>query len=454
MNKPFNSLDSLYTNQWIQAELSYIRGIIHTLLDQEAQASPLIAPALQGIKSSSGKMLRPLLCLLGARCAGGKEYDYDSLGVGPSVKELQKLEKTSQGWILALKEPITTNKYSTSLEPWKKSPPFTGGLPNSLYLVAAGIELLHLATLVHDDVIDESHTRRGQPAIWKQIGRRHAVLLGDLLMSLCFALVSHGAGVETGQILSGMVRVMARCEFLQAQERIDFRSSLAHPSRRHYNRVITGKTALLFALALSSGATEMTRYMQQSSSDQQVSVHQDKLNQHADLPFLQHLRRGGYCLGTGFQIQDDMLDLLGNTSFGKPLGQDLRDRQITLPLIEALLASSESSNGSDSHKDNNKHRNREYEDDSSHGLTQEDLKKKKQELIVRIETFQQGDESVLPSITKLIAQLGGFAKSDQRSTELLNQARKEFDLACNLQETPGTKELLDLLMVFLLHRKF
>jgi geranylgeranyl pyrophosphate synthase len=452
MNKPFNSLDSLYTNRWIQAELSYIRGIIHILLDQEAQASPLIAPALQGIKSSSGKMLRPLLCLLGARCAGGKEYDYDSLSSGPSVKELQKLEKTSQGWILDLKEPITTNKYSSSLESWKKSPPFTGGLPNSLYLVAAGIELLHLATLVHDDVIDESHTRRGQPAIWKQIGRRHAVLLGDLLMSLCFALVSHGAGVETGQILSGMVRVMARCEFLQAQERLEFRSSLAHPSRRRYNRVITGKTALLFSLSLSSGATEMTRYLQQSSSDQQVSANQAKLNQHVDLPFLQHLRRGGYCLGTGFQIQDDMLDLLGNTSFGKPLGQDLRDRQITLPLIEALLASSESSNGSDS--DSDKHHIKECDDDSSHGFTQEDLRKTKQELIARIETFEQGDESVLPSITKLIAQLGGFAKSDQRSTGLLNQARKEFDLACNLQETPGTKELLDLLMVFLLDRKY
>jgi heptaprenyl diphosphate synthase len=434
MNKPFYSLDSLYTHRWIQAELSYIRGIIQVLLDQEAQASPLIAPALEGIKSSSGKMLRPLLCILGARCAGGKDFDYDSLPSGPNLKELQLLNKDSQRWILALKEPqpgdqthnSTYQTLSTQLTAWKQAPPFTGALPNALYLVASGIELLHLATLVHDDVIDESSTRRGQPAVWTQIGRRHAVLLGDLLMSLCFALVSHGAGQETGQVLSGMVRVMARCEFLQAQERLDFLGSLESPSRRRYNRVITGKTAVLFSLALSSGAIEMTRYLEHQSLQDQTAVIDRQ-----SLPFLQHLRRGGYCLGTGFQIQDDTLDFLGNAAFGKPLGQDLRDKQITLPLIEALLASSLSLEG-----------------DSGN------LSAMKQKLKGLIKQFQEGDEAVLPHITQLIDQLGGFSKSENRSSRLLNQARQEFDLACKLQETPGTKELLDLLMVFLLNRRY
>src|SRR5690606_27309201 len=147
---------------------------------------------------------------------------------------------------------------------------------------------------------------------------------------------------------------------------------------RRYHRIITGKTALLFSLALSAGAREMG----------------------APESSIQLLRRGGYHLGLAFQIQDDILDFLGaKNRFGKPLGQDLRDSQLTLPVIEALLSYGKDDGGA-------------------------------AELRRRILDFRAGDEAVFQEIVYRIQGLGGFDAADQKSRTHLERASRELGEAC------------------------
>ncbi len=393
-----SSLDALYADPWVKAELDYTRRIIGELLADEARNSPILEPALKNLQKASGKMLRPLLVILGARGGGGIDYPQTKPAFdGP------KIARDNRKFLLKLRQSGWSPETNESLTHWKNSPALPGFLPNRIYLLAAALELLHLATLVHDDVVDESPMRRGQAAMWKDLGTNLAVLLGDLLFSLCFALVSHGADVSTGQMLSGMVRLMVRSEFFQAEDRLQFESLLKKPSRRRYTRIITGKTAMLFSLSLNSGAREMN----------------------APEPILQMYRRGGYYLGLAFQIQDDILDYLGaKQRFGKPLGQDLRDSQITLPILEALGAATQ---------------------------TQADRGRK---LVEAIEKFRKGDEGEFPQIVLLIQALGGFDRADQQSREYLERAQREFHQACKATSTPGVYARLNQLLMFLENRRY
>ena len=352
-------------------------------------------------------MLRPLLVVLGARGVGGASLDYPHLPDAPGLGVGLELTNQSQKLLSTLRSTRDDERASPELEAWKAESPFPGGLPNRIYLLAGALEILHLASLVHDDVVDGSPLRRGQPAAWKVLGSRHAVLLGDLLLSLCFALVSHGSRVVTGQILSGMVRLMVRSEFQQALDREHFDGVLVQPSRRIYNRVITGKTAMLFSLSLSVGAREMAGETGSS---------------------IQSFRRGGYFLGVAFQVQDDILDYLGSRQrFGKPPGQDLRDGQVTLPLIEALVPRNPEDPG---------------------------VKERQRSLIQHIGQFRQGNEEVLDTIIHDIRGLGGFSAADTRSRNYLEKARREFQKACRECKAPGVLERLDLLLGFLENRHY
>ena len=205
-----------------------------------------------------------------------------------------------------------------AVESWKKSVPFPGGLPNSLYLLAVAVELLHLASLAHDDVIDQSPIRRGKPSAPALLGPSGAVLAGDLLLTLCFALVNEVASGPVAQTLSGMVRLMVRSELAQSAERLRFgailEGTLPLPGRRQYLRTIGGKTALLFAMAPATGAAETG----------------------ARGPLLKKLESFGFSLGLAFQMVDDLLDLKPGEAFRKKEGQDLLDGQLTLPLILGL----------------------------------------------------------------------------------------------------------------------
>jgi len=176
--------------------------------------------------------------------------------------------------------------------------------------IAAAVEMLHMATLVHDDIIDGAPLRRGVATLYALRGPRTAVLVGDWLFASCFSLIADLAGTENGRTLSRLVARICGSEISQSSDKF-----ILHTSVRRYLRRIAGKTAALFALAFHVGAVE-------SGCDAKV---------------VSCLRRLGYNLGMGFQIIDDVLDFEeAGTETGKPTGGDLAEGIYTLPTILAL----------------------------------------------------------------------------------------------------------------------
>lgn len=178
--------------------------------------------------------------------------------------------------------------------------------------LAAAIEMLHMATLVHDDIIDEALVRRGIRTLHAISGSRAAVLIGDWLFAAAFSLIAEYADGEAARGLSRLVSRLCASEIRQSEDR--FR---VNPSIRRYLRTIAGKTALLFSLSFYVGARE-------SGCEPAVS---------------HTLRRLGYCLGMGFQVIDDILDFEGtDAQTGKPTGSDLAQGVFTLPVVMGLRA--------------------------------------------------------------------------------------------------------------------
>jgi len=176
--------------------------------------------------------------------------------------------------------------------------------------IAAAVEMLHMATLAHDDIIDSASFRRGVATLYAVRGPRTAVLVGDWLFALCFSMVADFAAVEDSRAMSQIVARICGSEVSQSADR-----HCVNTSVRRYLRRIAGKTAALFALSFHVGAHE-------SGCAPEVCS---------------RLRRLGYCLGMGFQIVDDVLDIEGlESTTGKPAGQDLADGIYTLPTIFGL----------------------------------------------------------------------------------------------------------------------
>lgn len=180
--------------------------------------------------------------------------------------------------------------------------------------VAAAIEMLHLASLIHDDIVDESTTRRGGPTLHLGYGNRAAVLMGDYLFARCFALVADYAEPESAALLSVAGSHLISSEIEEIDE-----DNRALPSVRRYLRRVIGKTAVLFAMSFHVGAVHGSGDGL-GSDDEIVSI----------------LRRVGYNIGIGFQIVDDLLDLFGDSRrTGKPAASDVRQGVTTLPLVLA-----------------------------------------------------------------------------------------------------------------------
>ena len=183
-----------------------------------------------------------------------------------------------------------------------------GGITESTYRAAALVELLHTATLVHDDVVDEADRRRGMfsiNALWKN---KVAVLLGDFLLSRGLLLALDHREYELLHIVSDAVRRMSEGELLQIEKarKLDIDEST-------YYSIISDKTASLLSACTSCGAH---------------SAGVDEATQEA-------MRSFGEELGMAFQIRDDLFDF-GAKDVGKPLGIDLQEKKMTLPLIHAL----------------------------------------------------------------------------------------------------------------------
>lgn len=241
----------------IKAELNQFDGIFKKSLKSKVGFVDLIASYLLKQK---GKRIRPQLVLLAAKTAG----------------ELN--ERTHRGAVL--------------------------------------VELLHTATLIHDDVVDNSDTRRGFPSInsiWKN---KVAVLMGDYFLSRGLLIAVEGKDFDFLEIVSNTVKRMSEGELLQISKtkKLDI-------DEETYLKIISDKTASLFSACCEIGAG---------------SVSIDPIKKEA-------MRNYGERLGAAFQIRDDILDYVGTSKiFGKPLGGDIKERKITLPLIYALRSSSNS----------------------------------------------------------------------------------------------------------------
>ncbi len=176
---------------------------------------------------------------------------------------------------------------------------------------AAGIELIHMASLIHDDVIDEAKLRRGKPSIQYRHGKDYAVYMGDYFFCKAVLLVSDH---ENRDSLNQMAKAMAQVclgEVRQYHSRY-----VLQPNLREYFKIIAGKTAALFALSFYAGALE-------GGLERQVAINLGKV---------------GYNMGMAFQIIDDLLDYEADANFGKENFKDLSQGNINLPIHLALLS--------------------------------------------------------------------------------------------------------------------
>ncbi|HBH47494.1 MAG TPA: polyprenyl synthetase [Bacteroidales bacterium] len=182
--------------------------------------------------------------------------------------------------------------------------------PNDATHVAASlIELLHTATLVHDDVVDDAMERRGFlsiNALWRS---KIAVLLGDFLLAKGLLLSVEHKQYELLEIVSEAVKEMSEGELLQIQK-----TRKLNITEEEYFNIITKKTATLLAACTASGARSV-------SEDHSV---------------VEKMKQLGLNLGIAFQIKDDLFDYETSAVIGKPKGNDIKEKKLTLPLIAAL----------------------------------------------------------------------------------------------------------------------
>ncbi len=182
---------------------------------------------------------------------------------------------------------------------------------DSTYRAASFIELLHTATLVHDDVVDDSYQRRGFfsiNALWKN---KIAVLVGDYLLSKGLLLALDHKEYQQLHIVSKAVKDLSEGELLQMEKarRLDIEENI-------YYDIIRQKTASLIAAACSAGCASVTQ----------------------DEQSIEQMRLFGETLGIAYQIKDDLFDY-GDAAIGKPTGIDIKEKKMTLPLIYALAQS-------------------------------------------------------------------------------------------------------------------
>ena len=191
---------------------------------------------------------------------------------------------------------------------------FDGPMDKSYHLAAA-VEFIHTATLLHDDVVDESLERRGKKTANLVFGNQASVLVGDFLFSKSFQMMVESGSLDILQILSNASAVIAQGEVLQLSTTNDITTSM--PT---YLNVIESKTAALFAASCEVGAVV---------SDQDDTI-------------VQAMNTYGTKLGTAFQIIDDALDYSANQEqLGKEIGDDFKEGKMTAPIIFALENASE-----------------------------------------------------------------------------------------------------------------
>ena len=251
-------MDQTAVRKRLQAELDQVNKLILDSLESDIE---LLNRTNRALLDHPGKQLRPILALLVARAIGGRVND-DTLRF------------------------------------------------------AAASELLHNATLLHDDVADGSAERRGRPTGMSLLGSRASVLLGDfwLVRAVARILEASRESNRVIRIFADTLADLAEGEMLQLQK-----ASAGDTQEADYQRIIYNKTASLFVAAALSAAI----------SAQATPAQEEAVRSYAEN------------LGMAFQIKDDIFDYQENASIGKPVGQDLQEQKITLPLLGALQAAPE-----------------------------------------------------------------------------------------------------------------
>ncbi|MDQ6630856.1 MAG: polyprenyl synthetase family protein [Verrucomicrobiota bacterium] len=245
---------SFLWTQILELAHPFLKATSRRMNEQVQEFEPEIAACVQDILATQGKQLRPILVSLSGQAAGKITDDH-----------------------------VTA---------------------------AVIIEMVHLATLVHDDIIDEAKLRRHRPTLAVDLGNEVSVLLGDCLFAHALKLAASFPTPEICRAVASATNIICTGEILQTQQRGNFQLS-----RSEYFRILAMKTAELFALSCDLGAL---------LSDAASSARQA-------------LRQFGIALGTAYQIYDDCLDLFGSKmATGKTLGTDLAKGKITLPILIAL----------------------------------------------------------------------------------------------------------------------
>ena len=184
-----------------------------------------------------------------------------------------------------------------------------GGVNDSTYHAAISLELLHTASLVHDDVVDESDKRRGQASVNAIFDNKLSVLVGDYLLATSLKHSAQTGKLSLVNLVSDLGQMLSVGEIIQLTN-----ISATDFSEEVYFDVIKNKTAALFAVAAKAGA---------------LSV--DSSDEYADKAYT-----FGEMIGIAFQIKDDIFDYLSSDEIGKPTGHDMREGKLTLPALYVL----------------------------------------------------------------------------------------------------------------------
>ncbi|NBD30314.1 MAG: polyprenyl synthetase family protein [Alphaproteobacteria bacterium] len=175
--------------------------------------------------------------------------------------------------------------------------------------LAATVEFIHTATLLHDDVVDESRQRRGRPTANLLWDNTSSVLVGDYLFARSFQLMTETGSIRVLRILSDAAATIAEGEVLQLTAARDLATT-----EETYLKIVRGKTAALFSAAMEVGGVI-------------AGQHEARVQAMFDY---------GDALGIAFQMVDDILDYAGSDATGKNIGDDFRERKLTLPVIKAV----------------------------------------------------------------------------------------------------------------------
>ena len=251
----FKNMDALQQiRKPIEAEMSQYKQVFDSYL---VHTNPLLHRVLTTIGNRRGKMMRPMLTLLVAKLVGeGKVND------------------------------------------------------NSIY-TAATFEFFHTASLVHDDIVDESEERRGQESVNNAYGNQIAVLVGDFILANALLCAAKTGNTDLIEIVSYAAQDLADGELLQLNN-----VKNEDITEEVYFRIISHKTAALFSACAEAGVLSV-------SSDKNIR---------------ELFREFGENIGVCFQIRDDIFDYHHDPSIGKPTGNDMKEGKLTLPVIHALLS--------------------------------------------------------------------------------------------------------------------